>query len=65
MNYLKHTERLGYLLEMIEKERVSTPGQIAQKFDCSEKTARNMINQLKEMGYNIEYSRTFGKYFVK
>lgn len=60
-----HTRRLDYLLEMIEKERISSPGQIAQKFDCCEKTARNMINQLREQGHNVEYSRTAGRYIIK
>lgn len=65
MNYLMHTKRLDYLLEMIEKERISSPRQIAQKFDCCDKTARNMINELREEGHYIEYSRTLGKYIEK
>lgn len=48
MNYLMHNQRLNYLLEMIEKERISSPKQIARKFDCCDKTARNMINELRE-----------------
>ncbi len=60
-----HTKRLDYLLEMIEKKRISSSKQIAKRFDCCDKTARNMINQLREKGYNIEYSRAFGKYFIK
>lgn len=65
MNYLAHTKRLDYLLEMIEKGRISSPKQIAQKFDCCDKTARNMINELREKGHNIKYIRALGKYLVK
>ncbi len=65
MNFLDYFERLDYLLEMIEKGRVSSPKQIAQKFDCCNKTARNMINNLRDEGYKIEYSRGLRKYFIK
>ena len=58
MNFLDYSERLDYLLEMIEKGRISSPKQIAQKFDCCDKTARNMLNELREEGHNIRYSRT-------
>ncbi len=65
MNFLDYSERLAYLLEMIEKEKISSPKQIAQKFDCCNKTARNMVNQLREKGYNIKYDRASEKYFIK
>jgi len=53
MDYLQYSELLDYLLEMIEKERISTPKQIAQKFDCCDKTARNMIHHLRERGHKL------------
>ncbi len=48
MNFLDYSEHLDYLLEMIEKGRISTPKQIAQKFNCCDKTARNMVNHLRD-----------------
>ncbi len=65
MNFLDYSEHLDYLLEMIEKGRISSPKQIAQKFNCCDKTARNMVNQLREKGYNIKYDRDSEKYFIK
>ncbi len=65
MNHLMHTKRLDYLLEMIEKKRIYSPKQIVQKFDCCDKTARNMINEFREEGLNIEYSKTLGRYIIK
>ena len=65
MNFLDYSERLDYLLEMIEKGRISSPKQIAQKFNCCDKTARNMVNRLREKGYNIKYDRATEKYFIK
>lgn len=65
MNFLAYSERLDYLLEMIEKGRISSPEQIAQKFNCCDKTARNMVNRLREKGYNIKYDKVSEKYFMK
>ncbi len=65
MNFLDYSERLDSLLEMIEKGRISSPKQIVQKFNCCDKTARNMINNLRYEGYKIEYSRGLRKYIIK
>lgn len=65
MNYKSYSERLDYLLELIKKGNISSPKQIAQKFNCCDKTARNMVNTLREKGYDIEYCRIRAIYFVK
>ena len=56
---------MEYLLEMIEKGQIDTPQIITEKFNCCDKTARNMINRLQEMGYAIEYCKTTKKYIKK
>lgn len=65
MDYITYAERLDYLLEMIEKERLFSPQQIASKFNCCDKTARNMINALRARGNKIEYCKTLAKYLIK
>jgi biotin operon repressor len=65
MNYIAYSKRLAYLLEMIKKEQVSSPKVVAEKFGCSEKTIRNMINCLREKGSQIEYFKSNKKYFLK
>lgn len=65
MNYVSYSERLDYLLELIQKGAACTPGQIAAKFDCCEKTARNLINSLRDKGFEIDYCRCTKKYFLK
>ncbi|HAL64648.1 MAG TPA: hypothetical protein DCP10_03640 [Bacteroidales bacterium] len=65
MDYLTYTEKLNYLLEMIEKGRLTSLQQAAEKFDCSERTIRRMINMLREQGYQIKYSRVNKKYFIE
>jgi biotin operon repressor len=65
MDFITYSERLDYLLDLIKKGRVSSPKIIAERFDCSEKTIRNMINRLRNKGFEIEYSKYNKKYFLK
>jgi len=65
MDYLSYTEKLNYLLEMIEKGRLLSLKQASEKFDCSERTIRRMINRLREQGYQIKYSRKNMIYFIE
>ncbi|MBN1650805.1 MAG: DeoR family transcriptional regulator [Bacteroidales bacterium] len=65
MNFIKRQERLAYLIELLKQGAVSSPMQIAQKFQVSEKTARNMINTLREQGNAIFYCHKTKKYTIK
>jgi len=65
MDYFRYSQRLKYLLELIDNGQVSSPQIIAERFCCSEKTIRNMINRLREMGHDIHYSRNMNKYVIK
>jgi predicted DNA-binding transcriptional regulator YafY len=63
-DYIKYSERLNYLVELITKNNISSPRQICERFDCCDKTARNMINTLRHIGYDIKYCRYNKRYFV-
>lgn len=65
MNFIVYQKRLSYLLELIEKESVHSPKQIARQFSCNEKTVRSMINVLREQGNEIDYCRKTKKYTLK
>lgn len=65
MNYLTYTERLNYLLEMIEKEQLLSLKQASEKFECSQRTIIRMLNTLREKGHDIYYCKTTKKYFLK
>ena len=65
MSYLTYQDRLKYLLELVEKGNLRSPDHIANTFFCSDKTARNMINTLRDQGYNIKYSRNEKRYLLK
>ena len=65
MNYIDYQARLNYLLELAEKGNLHSPNQITTIFFCSDKTARNMINTLRQQGHEIEYCRNEKKYLLK
>lgn len=65
MDYLTYSKRLEYLKEMIEKGQICHTKCIERKFECCNKTARNMINSLRELGYDIKFCRKNKKYFLK
>lgn len=64
MDYLIYTERLQYLLHQIERGRVSSPGEVAEKYECSERTVRRMINHLRASGHHIRYCRRRLRYYI-
>jgi DeoR/GlpR family transcriptional regulator of sugar metabolism len=65
MDYLTYSSRLDHILEMIRKGSVSSPNQIAEKYNCSEKTVRRMINYLRYKGNAIDYCRKTNRYILK
>jgi predicted DNA-binding transcriptional regulator YafY len=65
MNYITYTEKLSYLHEMIEKGQLLSLKQVSEKFECSERTIQRMIHTLREQGYQIIYSKSDKKYFMK
>jgi predicted DNA-binding transcriptional regulator YafY len=64
MDYLTYSSRLDYLLEMIEKRQISSPNDLTEKFECTERTVLKMINDLRRSGHPIKYSRKSSTYYV-
>ncbi|MDT8415204.1 MAG: helix-turn-helix domain-containing protein [Flavobacteriaceae bacterium] len=65
MTYKERQEKTTYLLELIEKGCVLSLNQIAQKFNCSRRTVKRMIADLKEQGHTINYCRKTYKFLLK
>ncbi len=65
MNYLTYYKRLEYLLELIEKGKLSSPHDLTERFECTERTIRKMICDLRNDGHQIKYSRKCFKYFIE
>ena len=65
MNYLTYNEKINYLLEMIEKGRLTSMKQASEKFECSKSTIKRMIKTLREQGQPIKYCPKTKKYFLE
>jgi len=65
MDYLTYTEKLNYLLEMIQNERLLSLKQASEKFNCSERTVKRMLKALRNQGFQINYCKKTGKYFIE
>ena len=64
-SYQSHKRNQAILLEMIEKGRLISRQQAARFFHCSEKTITARLNELKEEGNDIHYSRSVKKFILK
>jgi len=65
MDYLTYTEKIDYLLEMIEKGRLTSLQQATEIFNCSQSTIKRMLNLLRGKGHLIYYCRTIKKFVLK
>jgi biotin operon repressor len=65
MKYLERKERNEYLLEMIEKKRCFSLKQITDKFDCSERTVKRMISELRDEGHNVKYCKSLKRFLLE
>lgn len=64
MNRREYTTRINYIKELIGKGAFDSPTIMAYKFNCSEKTVRNMINELRDDGFQITFCRKNKRYFL-
>ena len=62
MRYIERKQKMEYLLEMIEKGRCLSIAQVSSKFNCSTRTVKRMISELKEEGHDIRYCCTSRKF---
>lgn len=57
MNVLDFKEKIERLDQLIKRKATGTPEELAQKFNCNERSIYRMISQLKEMGCPIYYNK--------
>lgn len=65
MDYITYEERLRYLLEMAEKNRLLSLKQAAEKMGCSVRTIKRMLYHLRMKGHNIHYSHLSRRFVVR
>ena len=65
MDYQTYFERLEYILEAAEKGRIGSLGQLANHFECSERTIKRMIATLRSQGHAISYDRNVRRFVLQ
>ena len=65
MTYLEKKEKENYLLYLIEKERLYSLKKVADDYECSVRTIKRMISNLRNQGKTITYCRKSNKYLLK
>lgn len=65
MTYKEKAENLKTLLDNIKHETCISIKCIANKFSCSESTAKRMIDDLRKEGNDIKYCRLSKKFKLK
>lgn len=63
-SYRSHQQNLLSILHMLEKGRFISRRQAAQLFACTEGTITIWLNELREDGHEIYYSRSLQKYVL-
>ncbi|MEJ7778997.1 MAG: hypothetical protein WKF68_05355 [Daejeonella sp.] len=64
-SYRSHQQSLLRMLKMLEKGRLLSRRQATQLFGCTEGTITAWLNELREDGYNVHYSRSLQKYVLQ
>ncbi|MDY0078774.1 MAG: HTH domain-containing protein [Bacteroidales bacterium] len=65
MDYQTYTEKLNYLLAMVEKERMTSLQQAADKFECSKRTIKRMLKTLREQWHEVYYCKKHQNFFMQ
>lgn len=65
MKFIDHLEKLEAIRYMAARRSTGSLGCLASKLDISERTAERMINQLRESGYDITFSRFRNSYVLE
>jgi len=65
MTFNEHKNNIDYLLYLLEHNRLCSLDCIAEKFGCSKKTIRRMLNDLRTEGHIIKYDHLNKKYFLE
>ncbi|MEJ7778750.1 MAG: helix-turn-helix domain-containing protein [Daejeonella sp.] len=63
-SFRSHQENLLRMVNMLEKGRFISRRQAARLFECTERTITIWLNELREAGHDIQYSRSLQKYVL-
>lgn len=60
-----HQRILLRIITMLKKGRFLSRGQAARLFNCTEQTITVWLNELREDGHQIRYSRSLQRFVIK
>ena len=63
MKFIDHIERINRLHELIKHRRTGTPVELARRLDLSQSMVFMVMEELKNKGVPIEYSRQLKTYY--
>ncbi|NMH89376.1 helix-turn-helix domain-containing protein [Flavivirga algicola] len=65
MTYTEKKQKENHLLYLIEQERLFSLKKVANDYNCSIRTVKRMLSNLRDEGYVIKYCRKGKKYILK
>jgi len=65
MTYSERKEKEEHLLYLLEQKRLCSLGKVADDFDCSVRTLKRMLENLRNEGKIIVYCRKTNKYIIE
>jgi len=65
MILFKQIELLQRIHKLIESSSTGTPGEFARRIRVSERHLREIIDEMKDLGAPVDYSRRNGTYYYK
>ncbi len=64
MTYAERKEKENHLLYLIKYERLHSLEKVASDYNCSKRTIKRMLSNLRKEGYNIVYCKKSRKYII-
>lgn len=65
MNFIKQIERLQLLNKLIIQESTGTPDELSARLGVSKRQLYNLMESLKVLGVEIEYSKQYKTYYYQ
>ena len=65
MKFDDYQEKLGQIHQLIQHSNTGTPGDLAKKWNISERTLRRIVEKLKAKNTTIHFCRRSKSYVIK
>lgn len=65
MSIKKYFDRISHINYLIQKKATGTPLQLARKLSISKRSVQEYIQQMKELGFPIKYSKSRTSYYYE